>query len=72
MFYWGFYLWVIYGVVVLLLVFFCYNKGLLFLMCLVFYLLLGDCVWGWVGYVVDIFVVLVILFGLVMFFGFGV
>lgn len=72
MFYWGLYFWVIYVVVLFLLVFFCYNKGLLLLICFIFYFILGDKVWGWLGYFIDIFVVFVILFGFVMFFGLGV
>lgn len=71
-FYWGLYFWVIYVVVVLVLVLFVYNKGLLFMLCLVFYFILGDWVWGWLGYVVDVLVVMVMLFGLVILLGIGV
>lgn len=72
MYYWGLYFWVIYGVVVLFLVFFVYNKGMLLIIWFVFYLILGECCWGWFGYIIDVLVVLVIIFGLVILLGLGV
>ena len=52
-----------------MLVIFSFNKGLLLVVCLIFYLIFGEWVWGWLGYVIDIFVVFVILFGLVILLG---
>lgn len=71
-FYWGLYVWVIYVIVVLILVFFSYCYGLLLILCLVLYLLIGECIYGFIGYVVDIFVIIGIVFGVVILFGYGV
>lgn len=71
-FYWGVYVWVIYVVVVLILGYFVYCQNLFLILCLVFYLLIGDCIYGWFGYVVDIFVVIFIVFGVFILLGFGV
>ncbi|USD42040.1 BCCT family transporter [Vibrio sp. SCSIO 43135] len=70
-FHWGFHGWAIYGVVALALAFFSFNKGLPLSMRSIFYPLLGDRAWGWVGHVVDIVAVLATLFGLATSLGLG-
>lgn len=71
-YYWGFEGWVVYVVVGLSFGIFCYNFGLLLILWFVFYLILGECVWGWWGYIIDMLVVFVIFFGLIILLGLGV
>lgn len=71
-FHWGFHAWGIYALVGLALAFFAYNKGLPLTIRSVFYPVLGDRIYGWVGNVVDILAVASTLFGLATSLGFGV
>lgn len=71
-FHWGFHAWGIYALVGLALAFFAYNKGLPLTIRSVFYPILGDRIYGWVGNVVDILAVASTLFGLATSLGFGV
>lgn len=56
----------------LCLVYFGFCKKLLLIMCLFFYLIIGEWIYGCIGYVVDLFVVFGMVFGVVILFGFGV
>ena len=69
---WGLHAWAIYAVVALSLAFFAFNKGLPLSFRSVFYPLLGDRIYGWIGDVIDIFAVLATLFGLATSLGLGV
>lgn len=64
MFHWGLHPWAMYGIVALALSFFAYNKGLPLSIRSVFYPIVGDLAWGWIGHIVDILAVLATLFGL--------
>jgi len=68
---WGIHGWAIYGIVALALAFFAYNKGLPLSIRSVFYPIIGDRAWGWVGHTVDILAVLATLFGLATSLGLG-
>lgn len=72
LFYWGIYVWVVYGMIVLVLVYFGFCYKLLFVLCFCFYLLLKDCINGKVGDVIDVMLLFVILFGIIIILGFGV
>lgn len=69
---WGMHAWGIYAVVALSLAFFAFNKGLPLSFRSVFYPLLGDRIYGWIGDLIDIFAVLATLFGLATSLGLGV
>ncbi len=69
---WGFHAWGIYALVGLALGFFTYNRGLPLTIRSVFYPILGDRIYGWIGNAVDILAVASILFGLATSLGFGV
>lgn len=69
---WGFHAWAIYALVALSLGFFAFNKGLPLTIRSVFYPLLGDKIYGWIGDVIDVFAVLATLFGLATSLGLGV
>ena len=71
MYHWGLHAWSIYGVVALGLAFFAYNKGLPLSMRSIFYPILGDRAWGWIGHVIDILAVITTLFGLATSLGLG-
>jgi len=71
MFHWGLHPWAMYGVVALSLAFFAFNKGLPLSMRSVFYPILGDRTWGWIGHIVDILAVIATLFGLATSLGLG-
>ena len=71
-FHWGFHAWGIYALVGLALAFFAYNRGLPLTIRSVFYPLLGDRIYGWMGNVVDVLAVTATLFGLATSLGFGV
>ncbi|HBQ97815.1 BCCT family transporter [Roseofilum sp. Belize BBD 4] len=71
-FHWGFHAWGIYALVGLALAFFAYNRGLPLTVRSVFYPLLGDGIYGWMGNVVDVLAVTATLFGLATSLGFGV
>ena len=68
---WGVHGWAIYGIVALSLAFFAYNKGLPLSIRSVFYPIVGDRAWGWLGHCVDILAVLATLFGLATSLGLG-
>ena len=70
-FHWGLHGWAIYGIVALALSFFAYNKGLPLSMRSVFYPIIGDRAWGWMGHVIDILAVIATLFGLATSLGLG-
>ncbi|MFD2036006.1 BCCT family transporter [Belliella marina] len=69
---WGFHAWAIYALVALSLGFFAFNKGLPLTIRSVFYPILGDRIYGWIGDVIDVFAVLATLFGLATSLGLGV
>ena len=71
-FHWGLHAWGIYALVGLALAFFTYNRGLPLTIRSVFYPLLGDGIYGWIGNVVDVLAVAATLFGLATSLGFGV
>ena len=71
-FHWGLHAWGIYALVGLSLGFFAYNWGLPLTIRSVFYPLLGDRIYGWIGNVIDILAVASTLFGLATSLGFGV
>lgn len=71
-FHWGFHAWGIYALVGLALGFFAYNKGLPLTIRSVFYPILGDRIYGWMGNTIDILAVASTLFGLATSLGFGV
>ena len=71
-FHWGLHAWGIYAIVGLSLGFFAYNWGLPLTIRSVFYPILGDRIYGWVGNVIDILAVASTLFGLATSLGFGV
>ncbi|EPE37779.1 choline transporter of high affinity protein [Candidatus Photodesmus katoptron Akat1] len=64
MYHWGLHPWSIYAVVSLSLAFFTYNKGFPLAIRSVFYPLLGDKTWGWIGHLIDILATLATIFGL--------
>ncbi len=69
---WGFHAWGIYALVGLALGFFTYNRGLPLTIRSVFYPILGERIYGWIGNAIDILAVASILFGLATSLGFGV
>jgi choline/glycine/proline betaine transport protein len=69
---WGFHAWAIYALVALSLGFFAFNKGLPLTIRSVFYPILGDKIYGWIGDLIDVFAVLATLFGLATSLGLGV
>ncbi|MEO0349193.1 MAG: BCCT family transporter [Cyanobacteria bacterium P01_A01_bin.15] len=71
-FHWGLHAWGIYAIVGLSLGFFTYNWGLPLTIRSVFYPILGDRIYGWIGNVIDILAVASTLFGLATSLGFGV
>ena len=71
-FHWGFHAWGIYALVGLALGFFAYNRGLPLTIRSVFYPILGDRIYGWMGNAIDVLAVASTLFGLATSLGFGV
>lgn len=71
MFHWGVHGWAMYAIVALALAFFAFNKGLPLSMRSIFYPLVGDRAWGWLGHAIDIMAVLATLFGLATSLGLG-
>lgn len=71
-FHWGLHPWGIYALVGLALAFFTFNRGLPLTIRSVFYPLLGERIYGWIGNTIDILAVLATLFGLATSLGFGV
>jgi choline/glycine/proline betaine transport protein len=69
---WGMHAWSIYALVGLALAFFAYSRKLPLSLRSVFYPLLGDRIYGWIGDVIDIVAVISTLFGLATSLGFGV
>lgn len=72
LFYWGIYGWIFYVLVVITFGVICYRYGRFMIICVVFYLFLGENVNGFIGDLIDVFFILCIIFGVCMFFGFGV
>jgi len=70
-YHWALHPWAIYAILALGLALFSFNKGLPLTIRSVFYPLLGEAVWGWVGHVIDILAVLATLFGLATSLGLG-
>jgi len=71
-FHWGLHAWGIYALVGLALAFFAYNRGLPLTIRSVFYPILGDRIYGWIGNTIDVLSVAATLFGLATSLGFGV
>ncbi|MBT00382.1 MAG: BCCT family transporter [Oceanospirillaceae bacterium] len=70
-YHWALHPWAIYAILALGLALFSFNKGLPLTIRSVFYPLLGEAVWGWVGHIIDIVAVLATLFGLATSLGLG-
>jgi len=64
--------WSPYVVVGLALAFFTYNKGLPLTISSLFYPLIGDRIYGWIGHLIDVLAVIATLFGLATTLGIGV
>ena len=69
---WGLHAWGIYALVGLALAFFAFNRKLPLTIRSVFYPILGDRIYGWVGDLIDVLAVLATLFGLATSLGLGV
>jgi choline/glycine/proline betaine transport protein len=69
---WGLHAWGIYALVALALAFFAYNRDMPLTIRSVFYPVLGDRVYGWIGDLIDILAVIATLFGLATSLGLGV
>jgi choline/glycine/proline betaine transport protein len=67
----GFHVWAIYGLVGLSLAFATFNRGLPLSVRTVFYPLVGDRIYGWIGHIVDIFATACTLFGVATSLGLG-
>ncbi len=70
-YHWGFHPWGIYSLIALALAFFAYNRGLPLSLRSIFYPILEDRVFGWIGDIIDITAVISCLFGLATSLGFG-
>jgi choline/glycine/proline betaine transport protein len=70
-FHWGLHAWGIYALVGLSLAFFAFNRGLPLTMRSVFFPLLGERIYGWVGNLIDVVAVVATLFGLATSLGLG-
>ncbi|ADO83436.1 BCCT family transporter [Ilyobacter polytropus] len=70
-YHWGFHPWGVYSLIALALAFFAYNRGLPLSLRSVFYPILKDKVFGWIGDIIDITAVISCLFGLATSLGFG-
>ncbi|MCI5084190.1 MAG: BCCT family transporter [Saprospiraceae bacterium] len=68
----GLHAWGIYALLGLALAFFTFNRGLPLTLRSVFYPILGDRIYSWIGDVVDVVAVVATLFGLATTLGFGV
>ena len=68
---WGFHGWAVYAVVGLALAFATFNRGLPLSVRTVFYPLIGDRIYGWVGHIIDIFATACTLFGVATSLGLG-
>jgi len=68
----GFHAWAIYAVLGLALAFFAFNRGLPLTLRSVFYPLIGDRIYSWIGDVIDVLAVVATLFGLATSLGLGV
>ena len=68
---WGLHAWAVYAVVGLALAFFAYNWGLPLTVRSLFYPLLGERIYGWIGDVVDTIAVLATMFGITTVLGLG-
>ncbi len=68
---WGFHGWAIYALVGLSLAFATFNRGLPLSVRTVFYPLIGDRIYGWVGHFIDIFATACTLFGVATSLGLG-
>jgi choline/glycine/proline betaine transport protein len=71
-FHWGIHPWAIYALVGLGLAFFSFNRGLPLTFRSIFWPLLGERIYGWMGHVIDILSVMATLFGLSTSLGIGV
>jgi glycine betaine transporter len=70
-FHWGLHPWAVYIVMSLSLAYFCFRRGMPPLISSCFYPLLGDRIYGPVGYLIDILSVLATIFGIVTSLGLG-
>ncbi|MFA8451437.1 MAG: BCCT family transporter [Bacteroidales bacterium] len=69
---WGIHAWATYALVGLALAYFTFNKKLPLTIRSIFYPILGDRIYGWIGDLIDIISVIATLFGLATSLGFGV
>jgi choline/glycine/proline betaine transport protein len=68
----GFHAWAVYAVLGLALAFFTFNRGLPLTLSSVFYPLLGEKIYGWMGHTINVVAVVATLFGLATSLGLGV
>ena len=68
---WGFHGWGVYALVGLSLAFATFNRGLPLSVRTVFYPLIGDRIYGWIGHIIDIFATAATLFGVATSLGLG-
>ncbi|MCP4926467.1 MAG: BCCT family transporter, partial [Gammaproteobacteria bacterium] len=68
---WGFHGWAVYALVGLSLAFATFNRGLPLSVRTVFYPLIGDRIYGWIGHIIDIFATAATLFGVATSLGLG-
>ncbi|MFA8300347.1 MAG: BCCT family transporter [Hyphomicrobiales bacterium] len=68
---WGIHAWSLYTIVALALAFFAYNMNLPLTMRSVFYPLLKDRIYGWIGNLIDVFAIVATIFGLSASLGLG-
>jgi len=69
---WGLHPWAIYAVLAIGIAYAGFNKGLPLTIRSIFYPLIGDRIYGWVGHLIDILAVLATLFGVATSLGLGV
>ncbi|MEX0812843.1 MAG: BCCT family transporter [Chitinophagales bacterium] len=69
---WGFHGWAVYAIVGLSVAFFAYNKGMPLSIRSVFYPIIGERIYTWIGDLIDIIAVVATLFGLATTLGLGI
>ncbi len=70
-FHWGLLAWAVYAIVGVSLAFFSFNRNLPLSIRSIFYPILGDKIWGWMGDLIDLIAVVATIFGLACTIGIG-
>lgn len=70
-FHWGFHPWAIYIIMSLSIAYFCFRRDMPFLISSAFYPLIGERIYGIIGYVIDILAVFATVFGIATSLGLG-